>query len=400
MRPLKTYFAGLSKNTFLLASASFFADTSTEMLYPILPIFLTQTLGASASLIGIVEGVAPAIQNLAQGGSGWLSDRLRRRKTIALVGYALAAIAKPLMGLSGSWSGLLAARSLDRLGAGTRSAPRDALIAGSAGESDRGKAFGLEGLGDNMGAFLGPLVAIALLAVAHVSLRSIFLLAFVPAVFSVVVVALVRETPVVTSSKGKLDLGVRRFPSRYWKYILATALFGLGNSSNSFLILRTKGLGASLTTTIFVYAIFNLFAALASYPAGYLSDKLGRKGVLLLALMVFVAVYAGFGLTTNAIALGILFVLYGLHQGAFRSVGKALAADMVPPELRASAVGFYATTIGLTGLGASIVGGQLWTHISPAATFLFGAAAGVLGSVALALFVLGREPKTAKRRRI
>jgi MFS family permease len=387
MRSLKSYFTGLSANTFLLACASLFADTSTEMLYPILPIFLTQTLGASASLVGIVEGVAVAIQNVAQGVSGWLSDRLRRRKAIALCGYALAAVAKPLIGLSGSWSGVLGARSLDRFGAGTRSAPRDALIAASASEENRGKSFGLEGIGDNMGAFLGPLLAIALLSMAHVRLRSIFLLAFVPGVLAVVVVAFVREKPGKASAKGRIDLSLRRFPRSYWRYVAATGLFGLGNSSNSFLILRTKGIGASLTMTIFIYALFNLVAALASYPAGYFSDKLGRRGVLLVALLVFFVVYAAFGLTTNATGIACLFVLYGLHQGAFRSVGKALAADMVPAELRASAVGWYAATIGLTGLVASVVGGALWTRVSPAATFLYGAAAALLGSVALMLFV-------------
>lgn len=396
MRSPKSYFAGLSANTFLLAFASLFADTSTEMLYPVLPIFLTQTLGASASLVGIIEGVAPAIQNIAQGASGWLSDRLRRRKAIALVGYTLAAIAKPLIGLSGSWSGVLGARSLDRLGAGTRSAPRDALIAASASDANRGKAFGLEGIGDNFGAFLGPLVAIALLSLAHVELRSIFLLAFVPGVLAVVVVALVREKPVAASSKGKLDLSLRRFPRSYWRYVAATGLFGLGNSSNSFLILRTKDLGASLTMTIFIYALFNLVAALASFPAGYLSDKLGRKGVLLLAILVFFVVYAGFGVTKNAVGIGSLFVLYGVHQGAFRSVGKALAADLVPSELRASAVGWYAATIGVTGLVASVVGGAMWTYLGPAATFLFGAGAALIGGLALAAFV---APKAAAEAR-
>ncbi len=389
-RPLaagKGYFAGLSANTFLLALASLFADTSTEMLYPVLPIFLTQTLGANAAVVGLVEGVAPAIQNIAQGVSGPVSDRLRRRKPIAVLGYTLAAVAKPLIGLSTAWSGVLAARSLDRLGAGTRSAPRDALVAASADDAHRGKAFGLEGFGDNMGAFLGPLLAIALLSVGHVSLRSIFLLAVVPGALAVAMVAFVREEPAVSASKGTLDMSLPRLPRSYWRYVTATALFGLGNSSNSFLILRTEGLGASLTLTIFIYALFNLVAALASYPAGYLSDTLGRKGVLLLALLVFLVVYAGFGLTANAHVIGVLFVLYGLHQGAFRSVGKALAADFVSAELRASAVGCYAATIGLTGLVASIVGGELSTRVGPTATFLLGAASASIGSIALALVV-------------
>jgi MFS family permease len=383
----KKYFAGLPANAFLLALTSLFADTSTEMLYPVLPVFLTQTLGASASIVGLIEGVAPAVQNLAQGFSGWLSDRLQRRKRLALAGYVLAALSKPLMGLSASWGGVLGARSLDRLGAGTRSAPRDALIAASVSDANRGKAFGLEGIGDNLGAFVGPLLAIVLLKVAGVGLRSIFLLAVVPGALSVLMIALVREKPVAAKSKGKLDLSVRRLPRAYWKYLAVTGIFGLGNSSNAFLILRTKALGASLSMTIFIYALFNLAAALASYPAGYLSDKLGRRSVLLLAFAVFLVVYAGFGTTSNAALIGVLFVLYGVHQGTFRSVGKAFAADLVPPELRASGVGWYATTVGLTGLIASVAGGVLWERVGPRATFALGAGSALLGILALLLLV-------------
>jgi MFS family permease len=386
----KKYFSGLPANAFLLAFTSLFADTSTEMLYPVLPVFLTQTLGASVGIVGLIEGIAPALQNLAQGFSGSLSDRLRRRKRLALVGYILAALSKPLMGLSGSWGGVLAARSMDRVGAGTRSAPRDALIAASVSDTDRGKAFGLEGIGDNLGAFLGPLLAIVLLDVAGVSLRSIFLIAVVPGALSVLMIALIREKPVVATPKSQPAPSIGRLPRAYWKYLAVTGIFGLGNSSNSFLILRTKGLGASLSMTIFIYALFNLVAALASYPAGYLSDKLGRKNVLLLAFVVFLVVYAGFGTTSSAPLIGILFVLYGLHQGAFRSVGKAFAADLVPPELRASGVGWYATTVGVTGLVASVLGGALWERVSPRATFILGAGFAFLGSLALLVLIPAR----------
>src|SRR5438067_2334396 len=283
---LRSYFAGLSRNTYLLALASLFADVSTEMLYPILPIFLTAGLGATATVVGIVEGVAQATQNVAQGVSGWASDKLRRRKSIALVGYALAAVAKPLIGLSTAWPGAFGARFLDRLGSGTRSAPRDALVAASADESSRGKAFGLEGAGDNLGAFLGPLVTLVLIGLAAVSLPSIFLLAFIPGLLALLMILLVREKPADATAKAKLDLSLRRFPKAYWAYLGVTALFGIGNSSNAFLILRTTDLGASLTLTVFIYALFNLVAALASYPAGYLSACLGRKALLLVSFLI------------------------------------------------------------------------------------------------------------------
>jgi MFS family permease len=388
---MKRYFSGLSRSTFLLACASLFADTSTEMLYPVLPVFLTRELGADASVIGVIEGVAPAVQNLAQGAAGWASDRFQRRKPLALIGYGLATIAKPLIGLSTSWVGVLAARSLDRLGAGTRSAPRDALVAASVDDADRGKAFGLEGIGDNLGACLGPLLAIVLLTWFHTALRWIFLFAFVPGALAGLMVVLVHEKRVAFPSKTKLSLQLNRLPKDYWKALTATALFGIGNSSNSFLILRTKTLGASLTTTILIYAAFNFVAALTSYPAGQLSDKLGRKVVLLLSFVVFLLVYGGFALTSSLGIIGGLFALYGVHQGAFRSVGKALATDFVPEDLRATGVGWYTATIGLTGLVASVVGGQLWTRISPSATFGFGAACALLGSIAVMVLVPKRR---------
>src|SRR5207253_2567531 len=188
------------------------------------------------------------------------------------------------------------------------------------------------------------------------------------------------------------------FPKAYWAYLGVTALFGIGNSSNAFLILRTTDLGASLTLTVFIYALFNLVAALASYPAGYLSDRLGRKAVLLLSFLVFLAVYAGFGLTTDTPVIACLFVAYGVYQGAWRTAGKALATDLVPAEQRASGVGWYSATVGLTGLLASVVGGQLWTAVSPRATFFYGAASALLGAVALAVFVPGKPGDVARPR--
>src|SRR5438552_14166596 len=291
----KQYFAGLSRNTFLLAFASLFADIATEMLYPVLPVFLTQTLKVSGSIVGLVEGFAQATQNIVQGFSGALSDKLQKRKAIALVGYLLAALAKPLMGLSTAWQGVFGARLLDRLGTGSRSAPRDALIASSVDKENRGRAFGLEGVGDNAGAFLGPMLAVLLLYALHVGIRAIFYLAIIPGLLAFFMVLLVKERPAAVAAKSKIDVSLRQFPKGYWRYLLVTALFGLGNSSNSFLILRTQDIGSSLQTTIVIYAMFNLVAAVISYPAGFLSDLFGRKHVLQCSFLVFLFVYAGFG---------------------------------------------------------------------------------------------------------
>ena len=391
---VRGYFSGLSRSTFLLALSSLFSDISTEMLYPVLPVFLTQTLKASGSIVGLVDGFAQATQNIVQGFSGALSDKLRRHKAIALIGYLVSALSKPLMGLAPAWQFLLGARLLDRLGAGTRSPPRDALIAASVREKDRGRAFGLEGVGDNAGAFLGPLVAILLLYSMHLGIRTIFYLAVIPGLLAFCMVLFVSQGSAAVAAKAKIDLDVRQFPPGYWKYLLVTALFNLGNSSNAFLILRTQDIGVSLRSTILIYAAFNLAAALISYPAGVLSDRMGRRNILLFSFLIFMVAYLGFALTDNHFLIMALFIFYGLFQGIFRAVGKTLASDFVPQALRASGIGWYSTTVGLFQLAASVVAGILWDRAGHTAVFIYGAGFAAVGSCGLLALV----PRTQQRK--
>ena len=392
--PLRGYFAGLSRTTFLFTAASFFSDVSTEMLYPVLPVFLTQTLHAGGSIVGLVDGFAQAAQNIVQGFSGTLSDRLQRRKPVALAGYFLAAISKPLMGLAAVWPVVFGARTLDRLGAGSRSAPRDALIAASVDDASRGRAFGLEGVGDNAGAFLGPLLAAFLLYALHVGIRAVFYLAVIPGLLAFCFVLAVKERRADVAAKAKIDTGLRQFPRPYWKYLLLTALFGIGNSSNAFLILRTEDIGASLEKTILIYAGFNLVAALISYPAGALTDRWGGRSVLAASFVVFLVAYLGFALTRNIVLIAGLFAFYGLYQGIFRTVGKALASQLVPEHLRASGIGWYYATVGLLQLVASLAAGLLWDRVGHAAVFYYGAAFALVGIVALPFLA----PATRERR--
>jgi MFS family permease len=287
----------------------------------------------------------------------------------------------------------LGGRFLDRLGAGFRSAPRDALIASSVLDENRGRAFGLEGIGDNLGAFLGPLLAVLLFFSFHFEIRSIFYLAIVPGLLAFFMVLPVRERPVAVAAKSKIDVSLREFPAGYWKYLLVIALFGIGNSSNSFLILETKSIGASLESTILIYAGFNLVAALISYPAGSLSDRWGRRNVLLLSFAIFFVAYFGFARTRSVAMIAVLFIFYGLFQGIFRTVGKAFASDFVPEHLRASGVGWYSATVGLLGLVASLVAGLLWDRIGHAAVFYCGAASAVLGTIGLLALIPGRASK-------
>ncbi|KKR10546.1 MAG: Major facilitator superfamily [Candidatus Woesebacteria bacterium GW2011_GWA1_39_21] len=383
----RSYFSGLTKDSYYLALTSLFSDISYEILYPVLPIFLTQVLKGSGSIVGFIDGVAQASQNIIQGFSGTISDKLNKRKPVAIIGYSLSALSKPFIGLSTVWQQVLGARFLDRVGAGTRSAPRDALIAASAGEENRGKAFGIEGIGDNLGAFLGPILGVILLYSFNLQIRQIFYVAFVPGLLSVVMILLVKEKAVVEKKKTELKLSPKNFSNNFWKYIAVTAIFGLGNSSNAFLILQTKDIGVSLETTIIIYAFFNLVAALVSYPSGYLSDKFGRKKILLFSFLIFIASYLGFSVSKNVFLIGFLFILYGIYQGIFRSVGKAFATDFVSPDLRASGIGWYSATIGLTGLIASIVAGELWDRVGHPSVFVFGTVFAILGTLAFVALV-------------
>jgi len=391
---LKRYFSGLTKNSVFLACASLFSDISTEMLYPILPIYLTQNLKASGSIVGVIEGIAQASQNIIQGLSGYLSDKWQRRKPIALFGYILSAVSKPFIGIASSWPGAFAARISDRLGAGTRAAPRDALIASSVDEKNKGKAFGLEGIGDNLGAFLGPLVTVLLFFTFQLNIRYIFYLAIIPGLFAVLMILLVKEGKSDSKIKSKIDIHIGKFPNAYWKYLMVIALFGIGNSSNSFLILMVKGEGLSLIDTVLVYALFNLVAALISYPAGSLSDRFGRKPILLISFVIFLVSYIGFASTSRILLVSVLFVFYGLFQGIFRSVGKTFAADFVPENLRASSIGWYSTVVGLSGLVANIIAGQLWDQISHAAVFIYGAVFSCIGIIFLVILIPNNTKRT------
>lgn len=383
---LRKYVSGLTKNSVLLAFTSLFSDISTEMLYPVLPIYLSQYMGTSGSIIGIIEGIAQAAQNMTQGFSGWLSDKWQKRKPIALFGYILSAVSKPLVGVFNTWPGVLGARVCDRLGAGSRAAPRDALIAASVEEKYRGKAFGLEGIGDNLGAFLGPLLTILLFFILKVNIRSIFYLAFIPGLLAVFMILLVKEKRSDESATSKINIQLGHFPKDYWRYLLITALFGIGNSSNAFLILQIRNKGLPLIYTILIYAFYNLVAALISFPAGALSDRWGRKPLLIASFLIFTISYAGFAFTSKLYFAGFLFIFYGLFQGIYRSVGKTLATDFVPSHLRASSIGWYATVVGLSGLVASSVAGVLWDQVSHASVFIYGAVFSLIATLLLLFF--------------
>lgn len=356
-----------------LGLVSFLADVSSEMLYPITPLFLTKVLGASVASVGLIEGVAEAIASLLKTYSGFWSDRIQRRKPFIWVGYLLAALAKPITGLSHAWTQVLFARAFDRTGKGLRTAPRDALLAESVPFRLRGAAFGWHRMMDTLGAALGPLLAVVYLKFSE-NLRWIYFLAFIPGLVAVLVALGLKE-------KAPAEGPLRQSPSwasfftlpwEFKYYLFCWTLFSLANSSDVFLLLKTEASGVSLTETILLYCFYNLTYALGSPYLGGLSDKIGRKRVLLFGLLVFILVYAGFIFASRGSHFWVLFGVYGLYMAATDGVGKALAMDLLAKDQKATAVGYLGTFTGLSTLIASSVAGLLWDHYGPRATFAYG----------------------------
>ena len=375
---------GISRNVFLLGLVSLLTDASTEMIYPLVPLFLTTTLRAPGSVLGVIEGLAEATASILKGVSGWWSDRIGLRRPLVLAGYSLAAISKPLLALAAVWPLVLAARLLDRFGKGVRGTPRDALIADSADPALRGRAFGFHRSVDQTGAVVGPLLALPLLALFQRNFRSVFLVSFVPAVLGVAGLLLLRETGARrTAAASAPAFRLREMSPVYRRFLAIMLLFTLGNSSDVFLILRARQLGLGPTTVVLLFAALNLTYVISAYPAGALSDRIGRRRVMVAGLAVFALVYLGFFLTRSAASVWVLFPIYGLYHGLTDGTSRAFIADLVPADRRATAMGLYAMATGLATFAASAIAGLLWDYAGPPAPFLLGAACA--GAAALLL---------------
>lgn len=381
---------GISWNVWWLGVTSFLTDISSEMLYPLVPIFITATLGAPAFAVGAVEGAAEATASFVKLLSGWLSDRLGRRKAIVIGGYALSAVAKPLLAAAGAWSVVLFARVVDRFGKGIRTSARDALLADSAPAESRGRAFGFHRSADTLGAVLGPLLAIPLLAAVHGNLRTIFILSVIPAGCGLAALMTVRERPAFPRpvAPPRLSWGTLSAPLRH--YILAMLVFALGNSSDAFIILRGRQLGLSLVGVILAYAAYNLVYSASAFPAGVLSDRIGRRRMVVGGLGFFAVAYLGFALARAPWQMWVLLPLYGLYMGVTDGLVRAYAADLSGPEMRGTALGWMHMVTGAGTLVASLVAGVLWASVGPAGPFVYGA---VLAAAAAALLAcLSRSP--------
>lgn len=384
----------LGRNVVTLGGVSLLTDVATEMAYPLLPIFLTTVLGASATALGAIEGVAESTASLLKLVSGWLSDRLPGRKPLVVIGYGLASLVKPLIGLARSAGQVMAIRVVDRVGKGIRTSPRDALIADSVAPSIRGRAFGFHRAADNTGAVIGPLIAFALLRFGHgIDLRRVFLLTAIPAALSVALLVFgLREVPRPTLPTMREGEGTPRpagslraagLGARFWWLFAILTIFTLGNSSDAFLLLRATQLGIAPLLVPVLWALLNLVKALFNVPGGVLSDRFGRRPLLIVGWTIYAAVYLGFGLAGAAWQVWALFAAYGLYFGATEGVEKALVADFVPAERRGAAFGFYNLALGIAALPASLIFGELVDHAGARTAFLFGGGMALLAAIAI-----------------
>lgn len=388
----------LTPNVLRLGLVSFFADVSSEMLYPLMPIFLTSVLGAPVAAVGLIEGAAEAVASLLKTVSGRVADRTGRRVELVFGGYSLSALAKPLIALANTWPLVLVARLVDRTGKGFRGSPRDAIIADSVDPEVCGSAFGWHRAMDTMGAVVGPLLALMLVSIANGNLRTVIWLAAVPGLLGALLVLTVRDPhrrkareaaaaqEVAGAPSERLRWGT--VPHRFKLYLGAWLPFVLVNASDVFLILRAKQLGFSTTAVVLVYTLYNLVYAAASVPLGHLSDHIGRRHVLIGGMFVFAAVYAGFAVATSVWQVVVLFAAYGVYIAATDGVGKAFAIDLVPRDMRATSLGLLGTLTGVATLVASAGAGVLWDAVGPWAPFALGAS-GALMSAAIFAFMPG-----------
>lgn len=378
--------ARLPRNVVVLSWVSFFQDAASEMLYPIFPLFITVTLGAPASALGLIEGIAEGTASVGKALSGRLADRFRRRPLIAL-GYGISSAAKPLIGLAHVWPVALAGRFVDRVGKGLRTSPRDALLAADTPAAIRGRAFGFHRAADTAGAVVGPLLGLALYEALDHRLRPLFFFAAIPAFVSVALIARVREhepEPEPGAAADPPHRPPRALPTRYWRVVGVLAVFGLANFSDALLILRARELGLGFVAIIVVYTIYNAAYAALSLPAGIVSDRIPRQLVYGVGLLVFALAYLGLGLARSSGWVWVLLPLYGAYTALTDGVGKAWVADLLPEELLGTGLGLFQGIAGGCALIASVWAGLAWGRDGRVPLTISGAAVGVLAAGLLA----------------
>ena len=390
----------LPRNVWAVSATSFFMDISTEMIVNVLPLFLANVLGVRTSVIGLIEGVAEATASLLKLFSGWLSDRLGDRKWVAVSGYAISAFTKPLFYFATTWGMVAAVRWADRVGKGVRTAPRDALIADSVDAKQRGLAFGVQRSADTAGAFLGLLIALGVVwqlqartvTLTQDTFQTLVLISLIPGFLAVAALAIGARNVPRSGSQAPPRITLRGLGRPFLTYLLIVGLFDLGNSSDAFLVLRAQSVGVSVLGVLAILVVFNAVYALVSTPAGSLSDRIGRRRVLIAGWLLYAVVYLGFARADSTWQIWVAYVLYGLYYGISYGTAKAVVADLVPPDVRGTAYGTYNAMLGFIDLPASLIAGILWQGIGAwpglgaPAPFYFGAATALLAAVSLAVW--------------
>jgi MFS family permease len=396
----------LPKNVFAISLVSLLNDTSSEIIYPLLSFFLPVTLGAQPTAIGVIEGAAESVSSLLKLFAGYFSDKRGRRKGLVVFGYALASAARPFIGFSINWYQVLFIRVTDRVGKGVRSAPRDAMIADAAKPAERGLAFGFHRAMDHAGAVAGPLLGLFVLLLIARNVNApepsdykwLFLFASIPALTSVLVAAFfVREMPreqrADASGLEPPRLSLRGFDGNFKRFLAIVALFTLSNFSDMFLLMRARQAGSGVAAILLLWAALHIVKVLSSLVGGDLSDRLGRKGLIVTGWTLRVTVYAGFAFADSIGMTWALFLVYGVYFGLAEGAEKALVADLVRPEQRGTAYGLYNLAFGITVLPASLLMGSVWDWKGPQTAFITSACIGAL-AVLLLLVLVGVRPQT------
>jgi MFS family permease len=403
---------GLERNVFFTGLVSFFMDMSSEMIYPLVPIFLSSVLGVNKSVIGLIEGIAESTASLLKVFSGWFSDRIGKRKILLIVGYGISTLSRPIIALSTLWGHVLVFRFTDRFGKGIRGAPRDAIIAESTPHKDLGRSFGFHRGMDTLGAVIGPAIAFILLLLFTGNYRLVFWLSMIPGIIAVmIIVFFIRERgqgsrgAVNSDSVTRENLtpktdtdtnSLKRFDWRFKAFVAIATLFAVGNSSDVFLILKATDTGVKETQIPIIYLCFNLVYALTAIPAGILSDRIGRKRIILAGFILFGFIYWGLASASEQKHIWGLFLLYGVFMGLTEGIQKAYLGTIIPDKFRATGYGIFNTFTGLAIFPASVIGGWLWDKYGSQATFYYGSITAFLSAFLFILFIITARKKGQK----
>ena len=383
-------------NIIFLGLVSFFADISSEMVYPIIPLYLTAAFGATPLLVGFIEGIAESLASLLKVYSGYLTDKYQKKKPVAFIGYATGLIYKIALLVSTSWTGILISRIIDRIGKGIRTSPRDVMVSESAKETDRGQAFGIHKALDMLGSAIGIILSYFILLRFKdntSSYKLIFIISIIPAVIALLMFLFIKEKNTAYPQKERTGFlnQFKNLDQKLKMYLLISMIFTLGNSSNSFLLLRANTAGFDATSVILLYFIYNVTASLLAIPFGRMSDRFGRKNILVTGYIIFAVVYFGFGIADTKMGFMLLFMLYGIYTATTAGVERALITDIAPANLKGTMLGLQQTIVGISLFFASIIFGFLWNNFGSFIPFAFGATLSLISAILLMITFRKRD---------